>query len=190
MDIAKIFNSKVRRELFRLYFTNPDKEYYLRELERILNTPVSMIRKELIRQQLDGVFLSRKAGNLTYFSLNKNYPLLEELKSIVFKTIGIKGLLGETLKKVRGVEAAFIYGSFAKSEERSSSDIDLFVIGRVDETTVLSELKKLEKLLKREINYNLYSKDDFDKKKKAKDPFVMDVLENPKIFLIGSKNAL
>jgi hypothetical protein len=44
MDISKLFKSKTRKELFRFYFTNPDQEYYLRELERILRTPVSMIR--------------------------------------------------------------------------------------------------------------------------------------------------
>ena len=93
MDIANVFKSKTRKALFRLYFTNPDGEYYLRELERLLCIPVSMIRKELLRLEEDGIFMSAKRGNLIYFYLNKSYPLFGELKSIVFKTIGIKGLL-------------------------------------------------------------------------------------------------
>ena len=83
MDIAKIFNSKTRKALFRLYFTNPESNYYLRELERLLGIPVSMIQKELLRLEKDGVFVSSKKGNLTYFSLNRSYPLFDELKSIV-----------------------------------------------------------------------------------------------------------
>jgi len=90
MDISKIFKSKTRKELFRLYFTNPDHEYYLRELERLLDIPVSMIRKELNRLEEDRIFLSRRRGNSTYYFLNKSYPLFDELKSIVFKTIGVQ----------------------------------------------------------------------------------------------------
>jgi predicted nucleotidyltransferase len=190
MDIAKIFKSKTRREIFRLYFTNPDNEYYLRELERLLSIPVSMIRKELLRLVADGVFDSRKVGNLTYFYINKEYPLFDELSSIVFKTIGIKGLLQKTLEKLSGIQVAFIYGSFAKNEANASSDVDLFLVGDIEEDELVREINELEKRLKREINYSVYSKRDFTEKKRKRDPFIVDLLENPKIFLIGDKHDI
>lgn len=190
MDIQKIFKSKTRKELFRLYFTNPDHEYYLRELERLLNIPVSMIRRELQSLEKSGIFTYQKKGNLVFYHLNKNYPLFEELKSIVFKTIGIKGLIKETLEKIKGVEVAFMYGSFAKNEEQVGSDVDLFIIGRVDERKLVVEIGRLESLLKREINYTIYSPAEFRKKKQRHDAFIMDVTENPKIFVTGDKNDL
>ena len=188
MDIANIFRSKTRTALFRLYFSNPDREYYLRELERILDIPVSMIRKELLRLEENGIFISAKRGNLTYFCLNKSYPLFDELKSIVFKTIGIRGLLKETLEQIRGIEIAFIYGSFAKNEENAKSDIDLFIVGEIEERKLVTEVGKVEKTLKREINYSLYTKDDIKKKKKEMDSFMLEVINGPKIFLMGSEN--
>ena len=187
MDIANVFKSKTRKALFRIYFSNPENEYYLRELERILGIPVSMIRKELLRLKDDGIFMSSKKGNLTYFYLNKYYPLFDELKSIVFKTIGIKGLLKNHLKKIKGIESAFIYGSFAKNEENAKSDIDLFILGKINEDKLVTEIGKLEKVLKREINYSLYTKGDLKKKSIEKDSFIIDLLENPKIFLIGNE---
>jgi len=190
MDISKLFKSKTRKELFRLYFTNPDQEYYLRELERILRTPVSMIRKELTRLEEEGLFLSRKRGNLTYYLLDQSYPLFDELKSIVFKTVGIQGSLRGILGKIKGIEVAFIYGSIAKHEEVGRSDIDLFIIGKVNESKLLREINKLEKVLKREINYSIFQKDEFNRKKKEKDPFITDLLKNPQIFLIGDENDL
>jgi len=190
MDISKIFKSKTRKELFRLYFTNPDQEYYLRELERILRTPVSMIRKELTRLEEDGLFLSKKKGNLTYYLLNQSYPLFEELKSIVFKTIGIQGLLREILGKMKGIEVALIYGSFAKHEETGRSDIDLLIIGKIEEDRLLREINKLEKVLKREINYSIFRRDEFNHKRKEKDLFITDLVRNSKIFLVGDKNDL
>lgn len=190
MDISNIFASKTRKALFRLYFTNPEKEYYLRELERLLEIPVSMIRSELVRLEEKGIFRSRKRGNLTYFFLNKTYPLFEELKSIVFKTIGVKGLLTETLETLKNIEVAFIFGSFAKNDASASSDIDLFIIGDVNESTLVRKLNKIEKALMREINYSLYTREDFEKKKKEKESFIVDLIENPKIFLIGHENEL
>lgn len=190
MDIANMFKSKTRKALFRLYFSNPEREYYLRELERILDIPVSMIRKELLRLEEDGIFISAKRGNLAYFCLNKSYPLFDELKSIVFKTIGIKGLLRETLEQMRGVEIAFIYGSFAKNEEDAESDIDLFIIGEIEERKLVTKVEKVEKTLKREINYSLYAKDDIKKKKREMDSFTLEVINGPKIFLMGSENDL
>mgnify|MGYP001587766487 CR=1 FL=1 len=190
MDIAKLFKSKTRKELFRLYFTNPDNEYYLRDLERILDIPVSMIRKELIHLEDTGIFASSKKGNLVYYSLNKAYPLFEELKSIVFKTVGIHGLLKEALSKIKDVEVAFIYGSFAKKEEDAKSDIDLFIIGKIDDSRLAREIRRLEEILKREINYSIFARVEFKKRLKEKDSFIIDLLENPKIFVIGGQDDL
>jgi predicted nucleotidyltransferase len=190
MDITNIFKSKARQALFRLYFTNPDKEYYLRELERELSTPVSMLRKELMSLERSGIFKLSKKGNLSYYSLNKDYPLYNELKNIVFKTVGIQGALSGILSPIHGIETAFIYGSYAKSQDNAGSDVDLFIIGDINEDALLPGINKLEKELQREINYSLYSRKDFQAKKKAKDPFIKDVLENKKIFLIGGENEL
>lgn len=190
MDISNIFKSKTRRELFRLYFTNPDNEYYLRGLERILDIPVSMVRSELLRLEKEGLFISRKKGNLVYFSLNKSYPLFDEFKSIVFKTVGIQGLLRQAFQKIKGVEIAFIYGSFAKNEEKASSDIDLLVVGKPDEDSLVREINQLEKVLKREINYTLYTGNEFKKRKKQKDGFILDVMSSKKIFLTGKTDDL
>lgn len=190
MDISNIFRSKTRKELFKLFFTNPDGEYYLRELERLLAIPVSMVRKELMKLHAQGMFKVRQRGNLSLYSIDKGYPLYEEFKKIVFKSIGIQGALKEVLSKIKGVEVAFIYGSYAKDEARALSDIDLFIIGKVDESKLISSINKLESELKREINYSLYSRKDFLEKKRKKNAFISDLVENPKIFVIGSEDGL
>jgi len=190
MDFTKIFKSKARLGLFRLYYTNPDKEYYLRELERILSTPVSIIRKELVSLERSGIFKLTRKANLCYYSLNKDYPLYEELKNIVFKTVGIQGALKELLLSIPGIETAFIYGSYAKEQGNAKSDVDLFIIGNIDEDLLLPGINELEEKLHREINYSLYSRSAFDKKKKEHDPFIKNITENQKIFLIGEEHDI
>lgn len=190
MDISRLFKSKTRKAIFKLYFTNPETEHYLRELERALKIPVSMIRKELVRLEEEGVFASHKKGNLAYYHINKSYPLFAELKSIVFKTIGVQGLLKELIEKIKGIKVAFIYGSFAKNNENAASDIDVFIVGNPDEDEIIREINNVEKSLKREINYTLYTIAEFKKKKRQKDSFILGLLENTKIFLIGDKDAI
>lgn len=189
MDIIKIFKSKTRKALFRLYFTNPEKSYYLRALEREMDIPVSMLRKELISLEKEGLFASSREGNLLYYQLNKKYPLYNELKNITFKTIGAQGALSKKLSSIKGINAAFIYGSYARNQENILSDIDLFIVGKIDENVLIEKVNKIEKELQREINYTLYSKKNF-LKKTENDPFIKDVLKNKKIFLIGSDNDL
>lgn len=190
MDMTNLFKSKSRKALFRLYFTNPDSEFYLRELERMLSIPISMIRKELLHLEEEGIFVSHKKGNLTYYRVNKDYPLFNEFKSIVFKTIGVAGLLEEALRKMKGIEIAFIYGSYAKRNEKAVSDIDLCIIGAIDEDILVRRINELEKSIRREINYTLYTKDEFTEKKRKKDSFISDLILNPKMILIGEKNVL
>jgi len=187
MDMFRITKSKLREELLVLYFTNPNKKYYLRELERILNFSVGNVRRELIKLESTGLFLSEKKANLVYYHLNKSYPLFKELKSIIFKTSGAPKMLHTILEKFKGISQAFIYGSFAKGEEREDSDIDLLIIGKVDEDKLVEVISKLERKLQREINYAVYGKEDFNKKKEEGNSFILDILKEKKIFIIGDE---
>jgi len=108
----------------------------------------------------------------------------------VLKTVGATGLLKEMLSKVEGIEIAFIYGSLARAEERPGSDIDLLIVGRADEDSLVTEIKKAEDLLKREINYVIFSRSEFEKKRKEGDSFIKELLNSPKIFLVGSHDEL
>jgi len=186
MDILKITNSKTRRAIFQLYFAHPEKKYYLRELERILNLPVQNIRREFLVLEKNGIFIREKQGNQVYYSLNAKSPIFPELKSIVSKTIGAQGNLKKILTAIAGIKIAFIFGSFANGKEDSLSDIDLMIVGEINENMLVRKISKLENKLDREINYHIFSQKEFAKRIKEKDFFIMKILSKPVIFLIGN----
>ncbi|MDI6807895.1 MAG: nucleotidyltransferase domain-containing protein [Candidatus Eisenbacteria bacterium] len=188
--LLEITRSKVRRDLLRLYFTNVDEEYYLRQLERLLGFSAANIRRDLLKLKETGLFKTRAVGNLVFYSLNKDYPLCNELKSIVFKTIGVEGSLKKIVNATEGVEVAMIYGSFAAGEETGKSDIDLLIIGEPNEEYLMAGIDKLERDLRREINYTIYSKMEYKKRKRKNDSFIRKVLTKPKIMLEGSEDDL
>jgi len=190
MDIFNISKSKLRSHLLVLYFSHPEKEYYLRELERILQKPVAYISRELLRLEKTGLFISQFKGKQKYFSLNKKYPLYEDIKRIIFKTIGIEGSLKKILQEIEDIKIAFIFGSYAKGTEDAMSDIDLMIIGNPDEDKLVSLIRNLEHEIDREIYYHIYSPADLKKKIIEKDSFIGNILSGSKIYLIGGNNEL
>jgi len=190
LDLPNLLSSKVRQKLFRLYFSQTNRRHYLRELERLLDEPVGNIRRELLRWSKAGLFLREKVGNLTYYSLNKSFPLYEELKAIVSKTIGIEYILKEGLKGIESIVLAIIYGSVASGEDTGNSDIDILLIGNPDMDELVNNVQEMEKELGREINYVLYTPEEFKRKKEARNTFIIDVLRNSKVFIIGEEYDL
>ena len=183
MDLFKITKSKTREKILRLYFSDPNKKYYLRQLEKILDLPVGNIRRELLALHRSGMFKKESVGNQVYYYLNQESSMFEDFKNIIFKTIGIEGTLKKELKKITGIEHAFIFGSFAKNKEDSASDIDLMIVGRVDDDRLVKRISKLESAFNREINYHLFDKEEWSKKLKS-DSFLRAVNKGPKVIII------
>jgi len=190
LEALFIPKSKIRQDLLILFFTDPSKSYYLRELQRMLGHSAGSIRRELLKFQKDSLFVTQKVGNLLYYRLNTAHPLFEELKSIVSKTVGVEGSLRKELSSVKGIKTAFIYGSFAAKREKSGSDIDLMIIGNPDGSSLNEKIAGLEKKLQREINVTTYSPEEYKYRRKAKSGFILDVVKNPKILLAGAEDDL
>ena len=190
IDSLYITKSRIRRDLLSLFFSNPSQKYYLRELERLLGYSAGSIRRELLKFKKDRIFRTEKAGNLLYYYLNQEHPLYEELKSIVSKTIGIEGTLRQELARLQNVKIAFIYGSYASGTDTAESDIDIMIIGDPDVSAVNKKLSRLEKKLKRDINVSIHTLDEYQKRKKEKRGFIMELLKNPRIILVGDEDAL
>ncbi|KKL88131.1 hypothetical protein LCGC14_1927760 [marine sediment metagenome] len=190
IDLFNIHKSKLRRDLFRLYFNHPEKEYYIRELARILERPPAYVRRELMILQKSGLFTSEMKGNQKYFKLNDQYPLYKEIKSIISKTLGIEKSLRNIIEDTANIEMAFVFGSFAKGEEDMLSDIDMMIIGNPDEDEFIEKVSKLETEISREINYHIYSQNDFEGRIREEEPFINNVIKSDKIFLKGAEDDL
>jgi DNA-binding transcriptional ArsR family regulator len=81
-----VFSSKVRRKLVAFFMGNSEGEYYIREIERATQADFRSVHMELARLERAGLLRSRRVANLKYYTLNKNYPIYPELRSIMLKT--------------------------------------------------------------------------------------------------------
>ncbi len=183
--LERLFTSKTRVKLLTLFVMNPEKDLYIREIARHTQENINAVRRELSNLEEIGLLQSTRRGNTKQYILNKEMPIYPEIASMVLKTEGITQILKDHLPEIGPIQTAFIYGSFAQNKAGLDSDIDLFLIGSPDEKKLIALLSKLEKRVSREINYVLYDSTEFHNRIKRKDPFISNVLKEPKIFLWG-----
>ena len=188
--IERLFGSRIRGRLLGWLFTHAEEEFFVRQLGTIIREDPTNLSRELARLERFGILTSERRGNLKYFRVKRDCPFFSELKSLVLKTTGVSGQIRDALQGLPGINHAFIYGSFAKSEERAESDVDLLIIGKVDINTLDTVLQDVETKLGREINYVLYDVKEFKAKKGSKDGFIMDVLAGDKVPLVGDPDGL
>ena len=190
VNFLQLTKSRLRQKILSYYFTNPTKQLYVRQLASILTEDPGNLSKELSRLEKGGIFIAELKGNQKHFYLNKKYPLYNELKSILFKTVGVEGMLKDIVGKVKGIQLSFIYGSYAANKENASSDVDLLIVGKPCEDELLKKIESAEQTLGREINYNVYPAVEFKEKRRRMDNFITNILKRPKIILKGDLNAI
>lgn len=175
--------STARRQLLAYFFTNPDTRLHGRDLAERLGMDHSNLAKELRRLEADGLFTSEISGRQKYFQLNPDYPLFEEVRSIVLKTAGATPLIARALGELQGIEQAWLYGSFARNQQDAASDIDVLIVGTPERTALAQATRKLEQQLGRQINYTAMSRKEFDQRRARKDAFLEDVWKHKRIDL-------
>ena len=131
-------------------------------------------------------------GIQKFYRANTDCPVFSELKSIAEKTFGVADIIRDVLKTaVTGqISVALIYGSIAGGKDTSSSDIDLMIVGTLPFRELVSVLKPVEEHMQRSINPTLYSADEFKKKIRDKNHFLLTVMKSDKLFILGNEDDL
>lgn len=182
--LTHLFTSRVRIKLLTFFLSRPQARAYIRQLARETGENVRNVIRELQNLQAMGLLSSERVGNLKYYTPNPRFPLYEELRGIVAKSVGVVGRVQGFVQQLAGVQRAFLYGSYVKGTDAVTSDIDLVLVGQADLREVNRRLGPIEAELRREINYLIYQPLEFERKRR-KDPFLKDVLAGPVLWLKG-----
>ncbi len=188
--LERLITSRVRIDLIAHFILHPEGRYHVRGLEKVLDAHYSAVWRELENLEQAGVILSEEEAGRRMFQLNPEYPLLDELRGMILKTVGAGDRIREALDGLDGVHAAFIYGSYADGQVDAYSDIDIMIIGEVNLEKVSSAISALEVELGRPVNVVTYALPEWRSKLEAEDPFTTAVIQEPKMMIVGSENAL
>ncbi len=185
--LATILSSNTRAEFFRLLFGLNQKEYYLREIEKHSGLTIRTIQQEAYKLEKLNLILKRKDGNRIYYSANKNHPLFNDIHQMVLKTSGLVDILESSLVD-NEIQYAFVFGSISSGNEKSDSDVDLFIIGDLGLRSLSKLLKKPAGIIGREINPHIMTSEEFTQRKLNNDHFIINILTNSKLFIKGDEN--
>jgi DNA-binding transcriptional ArsR family regulator len=182
---------RTRQAILTATLLHPDRWWYLSDLAKHLGVRPSSLQRELAALTNAELLCRRRDGNRVYFQANSDCPFLPELQGLLVKTAGLVDVLRETLAPfATRIHWAFIYGSVARAEELATSDIDLMIIGKVGLADLAPALRRAEKRLSRAVNPTLYSREEFVTKLRAKDHFLIAVLNGAKLFILGDSHEL
>jgi predicted nucleotidyltransferase len=182
---------KTRRLILAMLYTNSDEQFYLRRIARETGGGLGPVQRELKLLTNAGIVTQQYMDNHVYYQANQNCPIYHELKGIVVKTAGLTDILRFAFEPIADrIEAAFIYGSFASGNENRRSDVDLIILGPVSFAEISAALAGAQEKLQREINFAVYSEEEFKKRLKIKDHFIKSLMENPRIFIISNNDEL
>ena len=176
------FKSKITQAVLGYFFINPRSEMYLNEMTRKFKVDRGNLARKLAELEKEGVLRKDKKGNLSLYTVNRQYAFLPEFKKIFIKSFGLEHELKEKLKNIKGIKIAIIFGSYVKDKLSAESDIDLLLVGSHKSLEAQEEIVKLQSRIDREINVIDMTEDEFHRKKN--EDFLKHVLNGKIIKLI------
>ena len=184
--------TKTQQRVLSLLFGQSQRSFYANELIGLAQSGSGAVQRELARLEAASLVVVHRIGNQKHYQANRSAPIFEELRGIVLKTFGVTDVLRDALTPLQPlIEVAFIYGSLAKGLEHAGSDVDVMVVGRVPSNALLLEsLMPVQAQLGRAVNPTLYTPDEFTQRVRAGKSFMQRVIEQPKIFIMGSEHDI
>jgi len=185
-QIVELLFGAYRRQVLALLLLRPDESFYVREIGRLTSVPAGSLHRELKALTEAGLLVRTAAGNQVRYQAARDCPIYEELAAIFRKTAGLADVLRDLLAPLADkISLAFVFGSVAQGKTKATSDIDLLVVGPVSFPDVVEACHLGRRRLGREVNPVVMSKTAFRAKEQQRDRFIVRVLKEPKILLIG-----
>lgn len=186
-ELQDFMISRVRVKMVELFYSNPEEMYYVREITRAIKEEINAVRRELDRMLGNGMLRSEERGNRLYYQLNKRYLYHQELQQMVVKSTGLGEKIRKYRRKLGQVSFVMFSGKFVQGLQPGQGEVDLLVVGDIVLPELAQLIKQEEKKIDREINYAVFTDEEFEFRKTRRDPFMMDVLFGTRVMVLGSE---
>lgn len=185
--MEELFVSKVRVKILTLFLSSQENLFHVREIVRRVEEEINAVRRELARMEKFGMVSSEWRANRRLYRFRKDYKFYPEILGMVVKSAGLGYNIVTGKAKLGKIKFAFLSTRFVKNLQSSTDDVDILVVGQI----VLPELQTMisdeQAKREREINYSFMDEAEFNFRVRRRDPFILRVLIQPKIMLIGDE---
>ncbi len=193
--IEQLFGSKTRVKLLQLFYRNPNRSFYVREITRKIDEQINSVRRELANLLSVGIISSDTNNNRLYYEVNQKYEFYQPLSEIFggakpaakSKKAVLPVQPNEEINVIGNVEMALYTGQFTRDE---TSGIDLLIVGDTNPTKLTKFINELETKEGKEVRYTVMALDEFHYRQQVNDKFLSNVLAAKKQILIDKKGLL
>ncbi len=172
--LKRLFTSNTRIKLLTLFLSNPDSEFFIRELTRKLDEQINSVRRELDNLKKIGLLKTKTRNRKKFFVVNKNFIIFAELKSIIMKAMSDKENIAKRIASFGNIDVVVLSGLFVDKD----TAIDLLIVGDVDRKQ-LEDFFSHEMETKRPARFSIMNREEYTYRRKCKDKFINDLLEDP-----------
>ena len=198
--IEQLFGSKTRVKLLQLFYSNPNRPFYVREITRKIEEQINSVRRELANLLSIGIITSDNTNNRLYYEVNQDFdyyaPLAEIFGGVrpeaakAKKTKAAKSApsnpVVDALKPLGNVKLALYTGQFTRDE---STGIDFLLVGDINTTQLDKFVAELEKKEGKEIRYTVMTLSDFKYRQQVKDRFLATLM-SAKVQILADKHNI
>jgi len=190
--LADALFAKVQQRVLAVLFGHPNRSFYANEIIRLAGSGSGAVQRELARLEAAGLVTVTRSGKQKHYQANAASPVFEELRAFALKTFALADVLRAALSPLaERVRAAFVYGSIAKGEDVAASDIDLMVIAEdLAYADLFAAVEEASARLGRKVAPTIYSPREWATRREEANAFVVRVLAQPKLWLLGDERAL
>lgn len=198
--IDKLFGSKTRVKLLHLFMNHPGQSFYVREITRLIEEQINSVRRELSNMLEVGVITSDTADNKLYYQVNQRYEFYTALRAIfageeitsqeqsVMRAAGtVNEQYRSIIEDISALRLAVFSGMLVKG---STGDVDILLVGNLDQAKVKNAITMIEKLEGREMNYAVLTYDEFYYRMSLRDKFISEILTGKHSVAVDKDNIL
>jgi len=191
--IEQLLGSKTRVKLLQLFYSNPNRSFYVREITRKIDEQINSVRRELSNLLNIGIILSDTNNNRLYYEVNQKYEFYQPLKTI-FGGDAKKGTQAtpttddkDAFKALGHVELVVYTGQFTRD---TSAGVDVLIVGNTNANAVQRFMTDLEAQEGKELSYAVMNLADFEYRRQVKDRFLSNVLSAKKQIVVDKQSLL
>lgn len=213
--IEQLFGSKTRVKLLQLFYSNPNRSFYVREITRKIDEQINSVRRELSNLLSIGIITSDATQNRLYYEVNQKYeyykPLAmvfgglkeEEIKPKTKTTekadkkaaepeptqpkadVSAEHPMAKGFRALGRVDLALLSGQFTRDD---SAGIDVLIVGNVSEAKADKFMAELEKAENKELRYTVLPLENYQYRLTINDRFINNVLGAKKQVIINTQD--
>lgn len=188
--MEELFVSKVRVKILQLFLSSEESLFHVREIVRRVDEEINAVRRELARMEKFGMVSSEWRANRRLYRFRKDYHYFPELLALVTKSTGLGGAIIKNKNKLGKIKFAMLATRFIRNTQSGSDDVDVLVIGQIVQPELQAIVADEQAKREGEINYSFMDEAEFTFRVRRRDPFILRVLVQPKIMLIGDEIEL